>query len=96
MCLARSWRRDVRSRKAELIKNDQGQVLGRFCFVVIRRRAADLGRRQSAPLRPRERAAVVILRRVAAGVGDRIAAVRRQQVAPRAVVPQSAPRTERR
>ena len=48
-------------------------------------RAADLGRCQSASLRPRERAAVVILRRVAARVGDRAAVVRRQQVAPRAV-----------
>lgn len=48
-------------------------------------RAADLGRCQSASLRPRERAAVVILRRISAGVGDRIAAVRRQQVAPRTV-----------
>ena len=48
-------------------------------------RAADLRRRQSASLRPRERAAVVILRRVAARVGDRAAVVRRQQVAPRTV-----------
>ena len=48
-------------------------------------RAADLRRRQSASLRPRERASVVILRRVAARVGDRAAVVRRQQVAPRAV-----------
>ena len=48
-------------------------------------RAADLGRRQSAPLRPCESASVVILRRVAAGVGDRAAVVCRQQVAPRAV-----------
>ena len=48
-------------------------------------RAADLGRCQSASLRPRERAAVVILRRVAARVGDSIATIRRQQVAPRTV-----------
>ena len=48
-------------------------------------RAADLGRCQSAPLRPCERAAVVILRRISAGVGDRITAICRQQVAPRAV-----------
>ena len=48
-------------------------------------RAVDLRRRQSASLRPRERAAVVILRRVAAGVGDSITAICRQQVAPRAV-----------
>ena len=34
---------------------------------------------------PRERAAVVILRRISARVGDRAAVVRRQQVAPRAV-----------
>ena len=48
-------------------------------------RAADLGRRQSASLRPCERASVVILRRISAGVGDRAAVVRRQQVAPRTV-----------
>ena len=48
-------------------------------------RSADLGRCQSASLRPCERAAVVILRRVAARVGDRAAVVRRQQVAPRTV-----------
>ena len=48
-------------------------------------RIAHLCSCQSASLRPRERAAVVILRRVAARVGDRAAVVRRQQVAPRAV-----------
>ena len=49
-------------------------------------RAADRRRRQSAPLRPCERAAVVIPRRVAAAVAAYLMPViRREQVAPRAV-----------
>ena len=49
-------------------------------------RAADRRRRQPAPLRPCERAAVVIPRRVAAAVAAYLMPViRREQVAPRAV-----------
>ena len=73
--------REIILRRAHgLAAANTGHVVG-IAYV----RAADLRRRQSAPLRPCESASVVILRRVAAGVGDRAAVVRRQQVAPRAV-----------
>ena len=73
--------REVILRRAHgLAAANTGHVVG-IAYV----RAADLGRCQSASLRPRERAAVVILRRVAARVGDRAAVVRRQQIAPRTV-----------
>ena len=73
--------REIILRRAHgLAAANTGHIVG-IAYV----RAADLGRCQSASLRPRERAAVVILRRVAARVGDRAAVVRRQQVAPRAV-----------
>ncbi len=48
-------------------------------------RAADLGRCQSASLRPRERAAVVIFCRVSAAAGYAFPVIRRQQVTPCAV-----------
>lgn len=73
--------REIILRRAHgLAAANTGHIVG-IAYV----RAADLGRRQSASLRPRERAAVVILRRVAARVGDSITAICRQQVAPRAV-----------
>ena len=70
----------IRRRANGLAAANAGHVVG-IAYV----RAADLGRCQSASLRPRERAAVVILRRISAGVGDRAAVVRRQQIAPRTV-----------
>ena len=77
---AAEGREIIRRRAHGLAAANAGHIIG-IAYV----RAADLGRCQSAPLRPRERAAVVILRRISAGVGDGIAAIRRQQVAPRAV-----------
>ena len=77
---AAEGREIIRRRANGLAAANTGHIVG-IAYV----RAADLGRCQSAPLRPCERAAVVILRGISAGVGDRIAAVRRQQVAPRTV-----------
>ena len=70
----------IRRRAHGLAAANTGHIIG-IAYV----RAADLRRRQSASLRPRERAAVVILRGISAGVGDGITAICRQQVAPRAV-----------
>ena len=73
--------REIILRRAHgLAAANTGHIIG-IAYV----RAADLGRCQSASLRPRERAAVVILRRVAARVGYGITAICRQQVAPRTV-----------
>ena len=73
--------REIILRRAHgLAAANTGHIVG-IAYV----RAADLGRCQSAPLRPCERAAVVILRRISARVGDSIATIRRQQVAPRTV-----------
>ena len=73
--------REIILRRAHgLAAANTGHIVG-IAYV----RAADLGRRQSASLRPRERAAVVILRRVAAAVGYTFPVIRRQQIAPCAV-----------
>ena len=73
--------REIILRRAHgLAAANTGHIVG-IAYV----RAADLGRCQSAPLRPRERAAVVILRGISAGVGDGITAICRQQIAPRTV-----------